>query len=1044
MDEITKLETAITHLESQRSQLGDAVVDAALAPLQDKIAEIKEREYFPALQRKLVTILMMDIVESTQVASHLDPEDTRDIIDGALQRMAEPIAQHNGHVTRFTGDGFKAVFGTPQAHEDDPEQAVRAGLAIINAATEIAKELKAEWEIQAFQVRVGVNTGLVAVGGITEAEDTIMGSTVNLTKRIEDQAPPNGLLISHDTYRHVRGIFDVTPLEPITAKGYDELVRIYKVNGAKPRSLSFKTTWVEGIETRMVGRDAELNLIKKERQELLSDEVGAVITIHGEVGIGKSRLLFEYLSWEETQKDYTWRLFLGRGRQDIQNQPNAMWRELFSFRFEILDNDPNQMVIHKLEEGFGEIFGVDEQGQLRAHFIGQLLGFDCSSCVAVRGMLGDPKQLRELATRYLLDYFAGMTAIAPVLILIEDLHWIDDSSLEILDQLGGITPDYRVLIINVARNALFEKHPNWGQEQVYHTILKLEPLTHLESDQLVGEILQKAPSIPVSLCELVISQAEGNPFYIEELIKMLIESGVILPGEDTWQVLDEEIGVLRVPSTLTGVLQARLDGLPPDERQLLQLAAVFGKDFWDLALEQVSEPTGTTDGLKSPLSTEILLPSLVQRELIFARGESVFAGTHQFSFKHILFRDVIYQTIPKRERTQYHRMTADWLVAITQTNGRAGEYAAVIADHYLQAEKRIQASDWYYRAGQRARHQVAMQEARAYITQAKELLPKDDLQKRWLVQLEWDEIVGILGDKDERATADKELLNLAQQIDDDNLIAHAYYRQAFFFNSQGDYQSVLAALEKALSAARRANNQLIETNTLGMKVVCLTLLGELDQARDAAELALAYARQVGDDDTLAKVLGNVFTYYQVVDISRAVRLIKESIEIEDRLGDLNIKSISMINLGYIYTQTGLFKEGVDTFKSSLEIATRLENSRMVAYNQLNMGLAYCRLGDHERSFESLETAQHILGEIGDIFAGATCQTYLGLNHEATGKCDLAAELFKEAYETLKQVGTPGYAMDALAGIARCALEMGNLAQADGIPHPGIPDLCQGL
>ena len=1028
MSELAHLSQAIEHLETQRGILGDEVVDSALAPLRERIAEINSLGGFPEKQRKQVTILFIDIVASTWVATHLDPEDTRDIIDVALQRLAEPIAEHNGHVTRFRGDGFKAVFGTPQAHEEDPEQAVHAGLMIIETAKELAEELREDWGIQDFQVRVGINTGLVAVGGTTEAEDTIMGSTVNLAKRIEDQAPPNGLLISHDTYRHIRGIFTVRPLEPIAAKGFDQVVPVYQVDFAKPRSLEFKTTWVEGIETQMVGRAKESELLKQSRQNLVPSGQGALITVHGHAGIGKSRLLFEYLEWEETLPDVV-RLFLGRGRQDIQDQPYALWRELFAFRFEILDTDPNQTVIEKLEAGFGEVFGHVEAGRMRAHFIGQLLGFDCSQCPTLRGVLSQPDELRDQAIRYLLNYFADLSRIEPGLILIEDLHWVDERSLDLLDQIGKITPYNRLLIICVARNILFEHYPHWGQEGEYHKILKLGPLTAAESEQLVAEILQKVTSIPTELRQLVVRQAEGNPFYIEELIKMLIESGVIIPGEDRWQIAAVNLGEVQVPSTLTGVLQARLDSLPTDERHLLQLASVFGKDFWDLAVEQVSESQAAAEIIKRPLETNEILPSLQKRELILGRGESVFAGTRQFSFKHIMFRDVIYQTTPKQERTLYHGLTADWLAAITQTNQRSEEYAAVIADHYLKAGSTIYASDWFYRAGRRAKNQVAMQESRAYLAQAKELLLPDELEKRWLVQLEWDEIIGILGDKVERQAADQELLKLARQIDDDNLIAHAYYRQAFFFNSQGDYQSELAAHEKALAAARAADNRLIETSTLGLKVVCLTFLGEMEAARETADIALAYARQLGHDDTLAKVLGNVFTYYQVVDISRAVRLIEESIAIEDRMGDLNLKATSMINLGYIYTQSGFFQRGVDTFKSSLEIASTIENPRLVAYNQLNMGLAYYRLGEHQNAVQCLDEAQVILQQINDAFAMATCQTYFGMIYEATGQCDLAENSFNEANDNLKQLGAPGYAMDALAGAARCELEAGNLQLA---------------
>ena len=900
MSELQHLSQAIQHLETQRPVLGDQVVDSALVPLQERMAEIEHLGGFPELQRKQVTILYVDIAGSTAMIQHLDPEDNRDIIDGALQRMSIPITEHNGHVTRFRGDGFKAVFGTPQAHEHDPEQAVRAGLAIQETARQLAEELSAMWDIQDFQVRVGINTGLVAVGGWTEAEDTIMGSTVNLAKRIEDQAPSGGVLISHDTYRHVRGVFDIKPLEPITAKGFDQEIPVYQVIRAKTRSLGFNTLWVEGIETRMVGRDSELNILQQARQNLILAGRGEMITVHGEAGIGKSRLVFEYRSWEETLQDYIW-VFLGRGRQDIQHQPYAMWRELFAYRFEIYDTDPNRVVIQKLETGFGKVFGQGESSRMRAHFIGQLLGFDCSRCTALKGVLADPGQLREQATRYLVEYFSALTSKEPAYILVEDLHWVDDRSLDLLEQLGDITLRRPFLIICVTRNVFFEFHPQWGQGQDYQKILKLDTLTVAESEQLVAEILQKVASIPDELRDLVVGQAEGNPFYIEELIKMLIEIGVILPGEDAWRITSTDLDQVQVPSTLTGVLQARLDALPAGERHLLQLAAVFGKDFWDLAVQQVSEARKAAGGFEVPVDTRVQLPSLIQRELIFGRGESVFAGTRQFTFKHVLFRDVVYETIPKRERATYHGLTADWLVAVTQTNMRSEEYAAVIAGHYLSAGSPIYASDWFFRAGQRAKTQVAMREARNYLEQSLALLPESDQYRHCQILFELDEVLGILGDQEARSASDDELIRLSQELQDDNLLARAYYRQAFYFNARGKYQDELAAHEKALAAARRAGNREIEANILGLKVVCLTFLGDLQAAHECADRAVSYARELGDDDTLAKVLGNAFTYYQLVDISQAEQLIKESIEILDHLGNHNMKATSLINLGYIYT-----------------------------------------------------------------------------------------------------------------------------------------------
>ena len=340
MDEHTRLEIAIKHLESQRGNLGDAVVDAALIPLQGKLTELESRGDFPIQQRKHVTILFTDIVGSTKIATHLDPEDNRDIIDNTLQRLAQPIEEHNGHVTRFRGDGFKAVFGSPQAHENDPEQAVRAGLGILNVAKELAVELQEAWQIKDFQVRVGVNTGLVAVGGATEAEDTIMGSPVILSKRLESAAPSGGLLISHNTYRHVRGIFDIQIMAPITAKGFDQPVPVYQVTRAKTRPLPIHIRGVEGIETRMVGRGTELRFLQEALQQAILNLEGQIVTISGEAGIGKSRLVYEFDNWIEFLPPPSVYIFQGLGKQEIQHQPFSLLKDVFSHRFEINDSDP--------------------------------------------------------------------------------------------------------------------------------------------------------------------------------------------------------------------------------------------------------------------------------------------------------------------------------------------------------------------------------------------------------------------------------------------------------------------------------------------------------------------------------------------------------------------------------------------------------------------------------------------------------------------------------------------------------------------------------
>ena len=546
--------------------------------LQQKLAELEaqaespqeEPPSIPTRQRKLVTLLYMDVAGSTAMTQHLDPEDTLEIMDNALPRLAAPIEAHGGHVTRYTGDGFKAVFGDPIAREDDPEQAIRAGLEILDVSQSVAQEVQKEWGIEGFQVRIGIDTGLAALGGQTEAEDTVMGRVVNLAVRIESAAPPGNLLISHNTYRHVRGVFNVDPLEPITAKGFPEPVPVYLVREVKPRAFRVLTRDVEGVETRMVGREAELKCLQDALLTAIEEREGGVITITGEAGVGKSRLLYEFDNWIELLPPPDVRFFQGRGRQEAQGQPYSLLRDVFAFRFQILDDDTGQEARNKVETGFGEVFSADEDGMMRAHFIGQWLGFDFSASPHLKGVLNDPEQLRNRGVMYLVQYFKELSKEMPVVIFLEDIHWGDDSSLDMVMYLGEFIPELPLLVAGAARPALFERRPYWGEGQAFHKQLELHRLSKRESRQLVAEILKLTDDIPPELRELIVKGAEGNPFYTEELIKMLIEDGVIIPGDENWRIEQKVLDLIDVPSTLTGVLQARLESLPVYERKVLK------------------------------------------------------------------------------------------------------------------------------------------------------------------------------------------------------------------------------------------------------------------------------------------------------------------------------------------------------------------------------------------------------------------------------------------------------------------------------------------
>ena len=659
-------------------------------------------------ERRTVTILFSDVKGSTAMAQHLDPEEVLEIMDGAFDVLIEPVYRYEGTLARLMGDAVLAFFGAPIAHEDDPERAIRAALEIIAGAREYAARLEQERGISDFNVRVGIHTGLVVVGEVgtdLRVEYTAMGDAVNLAARMEQSAPPGGILVTHDTYRHVRGVFDVQPQEPLLVKGRDEPVHTYLVQQAKPRAFRKPVRGVEGIETRMVGREAELKHLQEAFHTAVEDRELQVVTVSGEAGVGKFRLLHEFDIWSEAlSEDFYY--FKGRASRETQHLPYGLLRDLVAFRFQIQDSDPPATVRAKLEEGVAVALGEDDRSRKAAHLIGYLAGFAFGDSPHLGDLDDDPQATRDRALGCLGDYLRGMAGQYPVLILLEDLHWADDSSLDALNHLALALAQAPVLIAAAARPALFDRRPHWGEGQPFHTRLDLQPLSRWDSRRLVAEILQKVAEVPQALRALIVAGAEGNPFFIEELVKMLVEDGVIVKGEEAWRVAAERLAGVRVPPTLTGVLQARVDRLPPEERTVLQQASVVGRLFWDRAVARINESSG-----EASADSEVVehLSALRRREMVFLRETSAFADAQEYLFKHALLREVTYESVLKRVRRAYHGLVADWL--LEQGGERAGEYTGLVADHLALAGRAAEAIEHLLQAGDRARGLYAHQEA---------------------------------------------------------------------------------------------------------------------------------------------------------------------------------------------------------------------------------------------------------------------------------------------------------------------------------------------
>jgi class 3 adenylate cyclase/predicted ATPase len=1048
MSDIEKIRQAMTTLEAQRPILGDAVVDASLGALKKQLAELEGAQ--GAEQRKLVSLLFADLVGFTSMADKLDPEDVHAIQQAYFSAVTAPIRQQGGIIEKYIGDAIVAVFGLPRADEDDPDRAVMAALKMQAALVELNSHLEADlgFHLQRpLQMRIGVNTGLAIVSMKGGNEFEMVGDSVNLASRLQSAAPAGGVLISYDTYRHVRGVFDLQPLEPVTVKGKADPIQVFLVTAAKKRSFRTRKRGVEGIETRMIGREMELMTLQQTFFSALEDRERRAITIVAEPGMGKSRLIYEFENWVDLRPERI-SVLRGRARMEIQHLPYSLLRDMFSFRFGIQDDDPLPELWSKFELGLQEfkentsesesraaVMAIPastdsqvENPQMRAHFIGELLGYDFSASPHLQAAKDDPAQIQERASAYLAEYFTLLAQAQPILMLLEDLHWGDDASLNMIGRLASRLEGKPVLVLATTRPALYERRQHWMEGQEFHQRLDLPPLSNRDSRRLVEEVLQKVRDIPETLRELVVTNAEGNPFYVEELVKMLIEEGVIIKSEESWQVLPGRLTEIRIPATLTGVLQARLDGLPQVERELIQQASVVGRVFWDQALLQMSN--GQAKGLQNK-SIHDGLTDLRLKEMVYRRENSVFAGSEELIFKHAMLREVTYASVIKRLRRLYHRLTAEWLVEVTEASGRVDEYTGLIAEHYFQAEELLPAADWLTRAGERAHLQGAVQEAGVFFDRALSLLPAAEGNRRWRAMEGRGAVLMILGQDDLALRAYLEdLMSLARSLENDSHMAEAHLRKAMYIANRGENQQAIREYQLALESAGRAGNRLIEARTLASMAIIHARLGERQAAQSAAESALEAAFQTGDIKIMAKVHNNAaVACMELGDAAKAIRYLSQSIEYEQQVGDIPGMGNTLNNLGYQYLMLGIIEPAMDALEKARSINQGVGARRDLAYAELNIALAKLRAQDPAGALASLHTSTAELADQGDEFGRAAGLTYQGLALEASGGLQEAATCFRQALEIHLSIGFMTYAMDARSGMARCALALGRLEEA---------------
>ena len=1016
--DIDRLRAAIAALEAQRATLGDEVLELAIAPLRARLAGLLR----PAgLQHRQVAVLFVDVVGSTALAQGLDAEDTLDLLGGALRRMADIVTAHQGRVLRFTGDGVKAAFGMDEAREDDAERAVRAGLAMLAAGREQAEAARRLHGVAEFAVRVGVHTGDVALGAGVEADNTAMGAAVNIAARMEQSAPPGTLRISGETWGHVRGLFDVEPQPPLQIRGVDAPMKTYLVRAAIDRSVASVERGLQGVRTPMVGRGVELQRLLEIVAQAHATRHLQAVTLLGDAGLGKSRLLREL-----APRLRGCRVLTLRSQPDGMLRPWGLLRGLLATQFGVADTDSAEIARGKVVSGLSPWF--DERGERQAQLIGQLSGLDFGDSPHVRGL--DPRSLRDEAFAALRAYLAALAARdggLPVLI-VEDLHWADDGSLDLLEHLQAHAAGLPLALVMSSRPSLLARRAGWGTPATH---VCLGPLAAVQSDELVRALLQRLASVPRQLAELVVARAEGNPYYMEELVRRLVDDGVIGVDGPRWTVQTDRLDTLRLPGTLVGLLQARLDALPAAERRAARQASVIGHVFWDDALQALD--AGAPQAL----------PALRREGFVRDHETSDFEGTPERQFDHHLLHQVTYDTLLKAERRLGHGAAARWLAE--RTRGRGPEFLAMTGEHAERAGETALAIDCFEQAGKAAEKRFANTAAQAWLRRAVTLLAESDPLRSVDLLHTLVAVADAVGDPSAQDALHAEVAALLARHPEDHRLAEHLFRRALLAERRGDEAASEPLARQAFDVAERSGAARWAAMAMGQLTWLHCARHDYTGARSHLEIGLQWAARIPEEHRRAETEAQLQMLSATIQTSlcrldEARDAFLAALARGEAIRSPRVQLGAMDMLAEVAGNRGHWAEMADWAEQALVLADSVGVRRGMAVAQLWAARAAHAQGDHARAIHWCEQVLASARDTGARRYEALALNLLGDAHRERGDLAEALPWYAQAQPLHETLGDPLEACQSLAGRALCQARLGQHGTALSTLEPVLATL----
>jgi len=903
-------------------------------------------------ERKQVTVLFADLKGSMELLADRDPEEARKLLDPVLERMMEAVHRYEGTVNQVMGDGIMALFGAPVAHEDHAVRACYAGLRMQESVTRYTDEIQRTHGVPV-QIRVGLNSGEVVVrsiGSDLRMDYTAVGQTTHLAARMEQMAKPGTVLITARTLQLAEGYVQVKPLGPVLVKGLETPLDVWELVGARAVRSRLQAAAARGL-TRFVGRDVELEQLRK-ALELARGGHGQVLAVVGEPGVGKSRLFYEF----------------------IHSHWTSGWLVLESASVSYGKATSYLPVIDLLKSYF-RIEDADETRGIREKVTGKLLTLDEVLKDAIPAVLAllealpednpfkmlDPSQRRQRTLEAIKRLLLRESRIQPLCLVFEDLHWIDTETQVLLDSLAESLPTTRILLLVNYRP---EYQHAWGSK-TYYTQLRIDPLPPERAGELLQALLGDDPGLQ-PLKRLLIERTEGNPFFLEESVRSLVETKMLVGDRGTYR-LAKPLSAIQVPATVQAVLAARIDRLPPEEKHLLQIAAVIGKDVAVSLLQAVAERPD--DALRRELA------HLQAAEFLYET--SVFPDP-EFTFKHALTLEVAYGSLLQERRRLLHGRVLDALEQLFAD--RATEQVELLAHHAVRSEKWERAARYLYQAGEKAVAYAAYRSGAQFYEAAVDAVDRQgkegDLALKLDAYLElWVTRIDTGQFKDLRELADKAEA-LALSLNDGPRLAQVRVRQAqahwWVWRHPGALE---AAIERAREAWSLADPRDVRTQSYAhyvMGAACRDLgrLREAISEYDAAIALLAGSESQRDAPGLVLPIYVTTRAFQAEacaalgEFQQGLALAADGLRMARQIAHLPSIALAHALSGYVHILKGHVDAALPLLESGLKIGEENGFIHGIVTNAMYLGYALVLLGERERGLNRLAQAIQAAEPIG--------------------------------------------------------------------------------